>query len=176
MPLQRFECPYGHMLEGLYRTYQEVPEAVTCPWHEVRAERRIGVVHTVGPVWTDLERYDQALLTPHQRRAGCTFRSGKEIARYEEHLGLQRATPAEVRESRERCLDEVSTRARVAREDGPSAELDWVDGQEIMQDVGWDDAQLRKWKESQADADAILESCPPGPPAESVHFDRPPDP
>jgi len=183
VPLHRYGCEHGHVVEELFLSSEEVPDAVVCPYDQTKATRQIGVVHVVGPVFEHLDDYNRALLTTAQREAGCEFTSGKEIRRYEEHLGLERSTPQQIKEYNERGMDETSTRRRIVSEDGIGAEAQWVADQEVKDDTGWDDGKLRAWKDADACyADAALDLATSGQApgfgtdAATIEFERTPAP
>jgi hypothetical protein len=158
MPLHRFCCTLGHTIEELFRISDDVPDALVCPRCGDRAVRTVGVVYTNGPVWDGLEFYNQALLSPAQRRAGQEFKTASQIARWEREQGLQRTSDPERKFWAEKGRDETSTRKRIVSEDGQQAEAKWVYKQEMQDSTGWSDSQYIDWKDKNDAAQELADS------------------
>lgn len=151
MPLYEFECPHGHRFEEVCGLLDgEPPGSLTCGrCGAVAPRRQVHIFRHVGPVFSDMDRYNEALLTPNQRRAGVEFRSGREIAEWEEAHGLHRlegGTTA-ARLAREEQLEDSFELDRASQEGGMEARADAILESTVKADTGWDDTTYHRWKD-----------------------------
>lgn len=156
MPLHVFRCAScGKATEELFFASEEIPDKYPCEGCGVPASReRVHRFRHVGPIFSDMERYERALLSRAQREDGARFRGPADVAAAEAAHGMQRVdtdSPA-YRAYLDDARDEVATIDRVRREDGVQGAIDWVDRQEVCEEVGWDDSTYSKWR---ADTDAV---------------------
>lgn len=164
MPLYEFRCPFGHLTEDIYPL--ECPHEIRCPVCMEVAERvhRVYPVVTVGPIFSGMERFEEALLTPAERRGRTVvasdgtvvrvippirFKSVRDIEAYEREHGLSRLEPES---SRARELHEAETAdaeglAKAKAEGGEDGRWDYLRESTIKDETGWDDSTYTRWRD-----------------------------
>lgn len=139
------------------------PQWTTCSRCGATMRRR-GVYwnRVVGPVWDQLETYNNMLLTNKQRTNGVELKTGKQIEAFEQKHGLIRHDMAsrEYRQIREREMDDLADMQRVAAEGGQQAAFDYVDETEIIEASGLSHFEYLRWKEATDDAESQLRNSP----------------
>ena len=113
----------------------------------------------------ELERLESAHFTKSERAAAhrmrnsldsqvrhagqkATFRSAKDVARYEETMGIRRLDPhgQEVRTMQQDMLDEHRTLQRARQEDGKDGLHAAIDKMDIQGKTGMSDATYARWR------------------------------
>jgi len=161
MPLYDYRCTSGHVFERM-RPWAEDGDPHACAVCEVAVARRVilKAPRLVGPVFSDVEKFERALLTPQQRAAGVRITSQKDIDRIERKLGMSRVDPSS-RASRavmDDQRDDASDRARAFAEGGHAAVMDHNVKTEMQGALGWSDTRYSQWKEMKDAADVRIAS------------------
>jgi hypothetical protein len=161
MPLFDYTCPNLHRFEMLIQT-EEVPDVLDCVCGEPATRGTVYRQAVVGPVWSNLEHFDSALLTPNDRQNGARFKSGREIERFEQERGLCRQDPngAVWRGLMEEKQDEARDIDKVRESEGASAAIEFTNRQEILDVTGWDRATYSHWKEQTNAAERAVAADP----------------
>lgn len=149
MPLYDFACPVGHYFEELVRG--DAPDALECVCGRTAKRGRVYLVTPVGPRTTDLESFEQALLTEDQRADGASFSGKAAIEKWESDRKLSRVDRGSqaYRQMMEYQHEEVAAEIHKAnREDGPDAAFDVVGRRNVMDVTGWSKERYRVWKEA----------------------------
>ena len=92
MPISDYDClPCGIRFEEIFLSGQTLPDEWPCPRCEQPSSRfKVSRFAVIGPIYSDMDRYEAALLKPAERARGIRFRSGKDIERWEQERGLNR--------------------------------------------------------------------------------------
>jgi hypothetical protein len=157
MPLFDYICPTCHRRqEHLFLAGEQVVDSMPCNGCELdlAVRRTVNRFRIVGPVFSDLDRFNATLLTTEQRRNGMEFKSGKEIEQYEASQGLRRLDPmsTEARTLRAENMDEHNMYKDRAVAGGEDAAMDYMDKNDTQAITGWTDSQ---YVENKARTDAV---------------------
>lgn len=147
-----YRCECGaHMEDYLHDSRDgEVPESFQCPRCDLRLVRvHLYANRTLGPVWSNLEDWDNRLFSAKQRRMGMQVKSNKDIQAWEDERGLYRPSETEAHVMQEESLHDGAIIKKIAREDGSRAAEEYVDTTEIMGATGWTKQETERWKEQQ---------------------------
>lgn len=165
MPIHQYVCPNGHRCEELFLGSQKPHEAVECPYCGCESKRVLANRFSVGGYsQLELERLEAAHFTSAERSAAhqmrgsldskvrhagqkATFRSAKDVARYEETMGIRRLDPhgSEIRQRQEDMLDEHRDLKKARQEDGNDGLHAAINKMDIQGKTGMSDATYARW-------------------------------
>lgn len=159
MPLYDYRCDAGHVTEAM-RTYDErdLPQPCACGLDGMRVWLKAARV--VGPVFSDLEAYEGALLTKKQRDAGVRITSKADVERIEAKNGFTRVDPnsrahrARLDDQRDEAREIEKVRATGDR----AAVADYLAKTTMQQATGWSDTRYSQWKEMKDAAEQRVQS------------------
>lgn len=173
MPLFDYRCALGHRTEEL--VFEPIPDELVCPCgRPARRDVRVRV-SVLGPVYSNMEHMEDALLTAADRRGGmrvdaegkeyyqppARFRGPADITAFETARGLNRldrgSTAYRHAMERER-EEELYPIARAREEGGVTHAADVVDRMNIQEATGWDNTQYNRWEEATHAVERKLES------------------
>ena len=161
MPIFDFRCSgCGIKFETLFLAGEEVVDSAACPDCDSHSDRvKVGRFRIVGPVFEDMERYESALLSKAQRKAGARFKSGKEIQKWEDERGLSRMShgSSEYNQYVEKNLHEARTMSSVKQTDGRRGVADWIEKTETLESTSLSNSQYSRYKER---SDAVESNAP----------------
>lgn len=160
MPMYDYRCFQGHVHDAMV-PYEFRNEARECPHcGEVASIVWLQVARVVGPVFSDVEKFEGALLTKKQRDAGMRITSKKDVDALEARHGLTRVD-VNSRAHRARLddqRDEARDIARVRQEGGRAAVADHLVKTTMQEAMGWGDTRYRQWKEMKDAAESRIQS------------------
>lgn len=165
MPIHEYTCPNGHRVEELFLGTAQPYDVVVCPYCDLPAKRTIANrFHLGGYSQLELERLEAAHFTTGERKAAhemrgsmdggvrqagkkAVFRSAKDVARYEEAMGIRRLDPhgPEVKSRHEDMLDEHRELKKARQEDGRDGLHAAIDKMDIQGKTGMSDATYARW-------------------------------
>lgn len=161
VPIFDFNCPdCTFSFEEVYFPKETIEDHKPCPRCGCKAKRKkFGAFAIVGPIFEGMEKYESALLSTAQRKAGARFTSGRDIERWEQEQGFNRVdhNSTAYRAYREQGVEESREMDRITRKEGVGATADWIEKKEIMDVTSMDSTQYSKWKEL---SDAATHNAP----------------
>ena len=166
MPIFEYRCADGHRAEELFLGTEQPFNAVECPYCGKTAHQTVNNRIVVGGYsQLELSRLEAAHFTKNERKAAAvmrnssdrgvrqagekaSFRSVKDVRRYEEAMGIRRLDPhgAEVKEKRQDMLDEHQTLLKAHREGGRDGLHAQIDRNDIQGKTGMSDATYARWR------------------------------
>lgn len=150
MPIFDYTCSTcGAIEEVVYLHGEEIISTRPCYRCGAEADKRdVNRFRIVGPVWSDLDRFNTQLLPSDERRAGAEFKTGKDIDRWEQEHNLRRVDHGSVeqRTMLEDQRDEAATIRRVKEQDGTEAAFDHVTKQSVLSKTSWSSADYDRYK------------------------------
>jgi len=160
VPMYDYQCGDGHVHErivpfGEHRAEQECPECGSPAHYAI-----LKVARVVGPVFSDMEAYETALLTRKQRAAGMRITSKADIDKLEAKNGLSRVDPTS-RAHRARIADqkdEAREIERIKATGDRAAVADYLAKTTMQEATGWSDTKYSQWKEMKDAAESRIES------------------
>ncbi len=160
MPFYDYQCEVGHVHEAMV-SVEQCNESRSCPVCQSAARKVwLRAPGLVGPVFSDVERYEAALLTKKQRDAGVRITSKKDVDALEAKHGLSRVDPNS-RAHRARIedqKDEARDIERIKATEGRAAVADHLAKTTMKQSMGWDNTQYGRWKELKDAAEQRVQS------------------
>ncbi len=160
MPMYDYQCGDGHVHErivpfGPHREDQACPECGEPARYVI-----LKVARVVGPVFSDMEAYESALLTRKQRAAGMRLTSKADIDKLEAKNGFSRVDPAS-RAHRARIADqkdEAHEIERIKATGDRTAVADYLSKTTMQEATGWSDTKYSQWKEMKDVAESRVQS------------------
>ena len=147
MPIFSYRCSSGHQYDELFLGSEKAPDQMDCACGSPSVRRTVYRTSIVGPVFEHLERYENVLFSPAERRAGARIRSKADLERVEREQGIYREDASFYRVARDEQMHEAHLIQKAGESGGREGALDYVDDMNIKEKTGWDDRQLNVWKE-----------------------------
>ncbi len=159
MPLYDYRCEDGHVTEVM-RSYDDRNNPHICACGQVGGLVWLKMARVVGPVFSDLDAYEGALLTKKQRDAGVRITSKADIERIEAQNGFTRVDPhsAAHRARIADQKDEAREIEKVKATGDRTAVADYLAKTTMQQATGWGDAKYSQWKEMKDAAEQRVQS------------------
>jgi len=172
MPFYDYECGNGHVHEAMVDA-SRCNELRVCPSCQADARKVwLQAPGLMGPIFSNVEQYEGALLTKRQRESGVRITSKKDLDALEAKHGLTRVDPNS-RAQRARMADqkdEARDIERIKATEGRAAVADHLAKTTMKQAMGWDNNQYGRWKELKDAAEQRVQS---GAAARHVQPERP---
>jgi len=159
VPLYDYRCEAGHVTEVM-RPYEDRNDPHLCACGQVGGLVWLKMARVVGPVFSDLEAYEGALLTKKQREAGVRITSKADIERIEAQNGFTRVDPnsAAHRARIADQKDEAREIEKVKATGDRTAVADYLAKTTMQQATGWSDTKYSQWKEMKDAAEQRVQS------------------
>ena len=160
MPMYDYRCENEHVFEALVPADKtDLPRP--CPDCGT-SSRQVWLTAPglVGPVFSDVDKYEAALLTKKQRAAGVRITSKRDLDALEAKHGLSRVdTASRAHKARiEDQKDEARDIERIKATEGRAAVADHLAKTTMKQAMGWDNSQYGRWKELKDAAESRVQS------------------